>query len=170
MIGARRHLTSADGAGRRDHDQMNAGLTQGDVQHAVLILGLEFVDPGEDDNPAFESLEPADRVGELIVQQAEERSEGLFVPTVERRRHKKQVLRRVRRNPAQQLESLLSAAAYAARQRAAVRLIHDHKLWAPEDEILGVPRRFDEVGGDHGQAVAVEHRHANGQVALETLK
>jgi hypothetical protein len=35
---------------------------EGDVERAVLVLGREFVDPGEDDNRAFESLEPPDRI------------------------------------------------------------------------------------------------------------
>ena len=69
----------------------------------------------------------------------------------------------------QQLEALLAPAPDAAGQRAAVGLVHDDELGALEDEVLGAARRLDEVGGDDGEAVAVEDRDAQRQVALQAL-
>ena len=48
-------------------------------------------------------------------------------------------------------------------------LVHDHELGALEHEVLCAARRLDEVGGDDGEAVSVEHRDAYGEISFEPL-
>ena len=114
-------------------------------------------------------VEVGRQVGELLVEQAEERAEGLFVAAVRRGGDQDQVPRLVLGDAPQQLEALLAPAPDAAGQRAAVGLVHDDELGALADEVLGPARGLDEVGGDDGEAVAVEDRHADRQVALQAL-
>jgi hypothetical protein len=101
------------------------------------------------------------RLAKLLVEQAQQRPEGLSLPlcgvAVTSTR-----CGRVLPRSAAQLEALLPAAADAAGQRAAVGLVHDDELRALEDK-SSARRGFDEVGGDDGEAVAVEHRHAHGR-------
>ena len=101
------------------------------------------------------------RFGELAIEQAQQRAERLLVAAVRRGGDEHEVPRRVFGDAPQQLEALLPPAPDAAGQRATVRLVHDHELRALEDEILGAARRLDEVGGDDGEAVSVEHRDAH---------
>ena len=91
----------------------------------------------------------------------EQRAERVLVAAVGRGGDQDQVPRLVRGDAPQQVEALVAAAPDAAGQRAGVGLVHDHELGAREDEVLGAARRLDEVGGDDGEAVAVEDRHAD---------
>jgi hypothetical protein len=72
-------------------------------------------------------------------------------------------------DPPQQLEALLTSATDAAGQCAAVGLVDDDELRALEREVLGAARTLDEVGGDHREAVAVEDRNPERQVAFQSL-
>ena len=109
---------------------------------------------------ALGTVQVEGQVGEVAVEQAQQRAERLLVAAVGRGRDEHEVPRRVCRHPTQQLEALLPSAADATGQRAAVGLVHDDELGALEHEVLGAARRLDEVGGDDGEAVPVEHRDA----------
>ena len=98
--------------------------------------------PGELAADAFAlgAVEVGGQVGELGVEQAQQRAEGLLVAAVGRGGDQHEVPRRVCGDAPQQLEALLAAAPDAAGQRAAVGLVHDDELRALEDEVLGAAR------------------------------
>ena len=75
----------------------------------------------------------------------------------------------VRGDAAQELVTLLAAAADPAGEGAAVRFVDDHELGASEGEVLGAARGLDEVGGHDGERMPVEDRDAQRQVALQAL-
>ena len=107
------------------------------------------------------------KAGEVVVEQAEERAERFLVAAVRGGGDQHHVAGRVGGHATQQIVALLAAPAGATGQRAAVRLVHDHALGAPEREVLGASRGLDEVGGHHGERVPVEDRYAERQVALQ---
>ena len=109
------------------------------------------------------------QVGEVFVEQTEERAERLVVPAVRRRRHQHEMPLRGGSEAAQEIVTLLAPAARAGGGRAAVGLVHDHELRALAGEIVGAALRLDEVGGDHREAMAFEDGGAQGQIAFETL-
>src|SRR5439155_6361941 len=102
-------------------------------------------------------------------EQAQERPERLFIAAVRRGGDEHEVARRLFGYAAQQLETLLSAPSDTACQRTTMGFVHDHEFGALEDEVLGTAGRLDEVRRDHSEAVVVEDRNAQGQVARETL-
>ena len=121
------------------------------------------------DAVAFGPVELLHRqVGELVVEQGEERSERFFVAAVWRGGDQHHVAG-VGGNAAQELVALLAAPADPAGERAAVRLVHDHEFGAPEGEVLGAARGLDEFGGHDGERVPVKDRYAERQVALQAL-
>ena len=108
-------------------------------------------------------------VGEVVLEQAEERAECLLVAAVRGRGHQHDVAGGVGGHPPEERVALLAAPADPAREGASVRLVHDHALRALEGEVFGAPRGLDEVGGDDGERVPVEDGHPEGEVPLQAL-
>ena len=122
------------------------------------------------DAVAFGPVELLHRqVGEIVVEQGEERAERFLVAAVRRGGDQHHVAGGVGGDAPQELVALLAAAADASGEGAAVRFVHDHELGAPEGEVLGATRGLDEVGGHDGERVPVKDRYAERQVALQAL-
>ena len=108
-------------------------------------------------------------VGEIVVEQGEERSERLLVAAVRGGGDQHHVAGGVGGDAAQELVTLLAAPADSAGEGAAVRFVDNHELGAPQREVLGAARGLDEVGGHDGERMPVEDRDAQRQVALQAL-
>ena len=108
-------------------------------------------------------------VGEVLVQQAQQRAEGVLVAAVRGRGDQQDVTRGIGGDAAQQVVPLLAPLADASRERAAVGFVHDHQLRAPVREVLGALPLLDEVGGYNGESMPVEDGLAHVEVALQTL-
>ena len=122
------------------------------------------------DAVAFGPVELLHRqVGEVVVNQGEERSERFLVAAVRRGGDQHHVAGGVGGDAAQEFVALLAAPAHPGGEGAAVRFVHDHELGAPQREVLGAARGLDEVGGHDGERVPVEDRYAERQVALQAL-
>ena len=122
------------------------------------------------DAVAFGPVELLHRqVGEIVVEQGEERSERFLVAAVRRGGDQDHVAGGVGGDAAQELVALLAAAANPGGEGAAVRFVDDHELGAPQREVLGAARGLDEVGGHDGERVPVEDRYAERQIALQAL-
>ena len=106
-------------------------------------------------------------VGEIVLEQAEERAECLLVAAVRGRGHQHDVAGGVGGHAPEERVALLAATANPAREGASVRLVHDHALRALEGEVFGAPRCLDEVGGYDGEPVPVEDGHPEGEVPLQ---
>ena len=117
----------------------------------------------------FDTIEVLRQIGEIFPEQVQERAERRFVAAVRSRGHQQDVPVRIGGHTTQQLMTLLATPAHAARERAAVRLVHDHELGALEGEVFGAPGGLDEVGGHHRMAISVEDRDTEGQIALQPL-
>ena len=109
------------------------------------------------------------KVGKVVIEEGEERSERIFIAAVRGGGDQHDVAGGVCGHTPQELMALLAAAADPAGEGAAVRFVHDYQLGAPHREVLGAARGLDEVGGHHGERVPVEDRHAERQVALQAL-
>ena len=84
------------------------------------------------DAVAFGPIELLHRqVGEIVVEQGEERSERFLVAAVRRRGDQHHVAGRIDGDAAQELVALLAAPAHPGGEGAAVRFVHDHELGAP---------------------------------------
>ena len=106
---------------------------------------------------------------EFLMENSEQRAERSFVAAVGRGGDEHDVAVGTGGDAAEQFESLLAAPAHAAGQGAAVGFVDDHQFRAAVFEVGGASFRFDEVGRDDGEAVAVEDGDADGEIAFESL-
>ena len=109
------------------------------------------------------------QVGEVPVEQPQQRAERLLVTAVRRRSHQEDVSSRIGRHAAQQIVTLLAPPARASGEGTAMGFVDDHELRAAMREVLRPLRLLDEVGRHHGERVPFEHRLAHVQVAFQAL-